>query len=571
MRGHSALWLQCIVVALLLALVSNVNQANAQSAAMCAPESLLAMARAGVVCNGLEVGRACYGSGSIAASGVNDAETGLRQLGDRVPLNDLMSIATVPAENDQASVSISVLSIQTSPKATDTVTLMLVQDAEVRSEVVPSVELVMQATGSFTVRRAPTNHAEAIASLGVNSSVIATGRYDSWLRVSVPTTGVSGWASASLLSALNGARIQTLPEVEANEELLEPFEHLAIHIGNATACEGLLHAGVLMQTPSTDFEDSVTLVMNGFTLRLAGTVYVTRQDDALVFIALDGVAQLGDDTLVPAGAQSMVTLGTDEPVSGAFSSAAPYDATLTTALPVNNLPRRFQVTVPQPQTVIDRRIDELTTLPATPVPPQPTPQNVCRRTIGQDTQVWSGPGEDFEILATLAAGTRIMPVLAVTDPFGGVWWQLGNSGWVAREVIVERGDCSNQVVPLTDRIAAPPNNTYSLERCESFNGPVRAGKRVTFEFTPPAWDNLGEAIAALRTDPGRFTINSVVRRATASEPFRLGTVTDPLEDRYLRRFTYVWTAEPGTYRITGDWLSYEPSCNLTVLVEGISP
>jgi len=560
-----------MVVALLLALVVNLNETNAQSAAMCAPESLLAMARAGVVCNGLEAGRACYGSGSLAASGVNDGDTGLRQLGDRVPLNDLMSIAAVPAENDEASVSISVLSIQTSPGAMDTVTLLLVQDAEVRSEVVPPVELVMQATGSLTVWRAPTNDAEAIASLGVNSSVIATGRRGSWLRVSVPATGVSGWVSASLLSAPNGGGIQTLPEVEANEELLKPFEHLAIHIGNATACDGLLHAGVLMQTPSTDFEDSVALVMNGFTLRLAGTVYVTRQDDALVFIALDGVAQLGDDTLVPAGAQSMATPGTDEPVSGVFSSATPYDATLTTALPVNNLPRRFQVTLPQPQTAIDRRIDELTTLPATPVPLQPTPENVCRRSIGQDTQVWSGPGKDFEILATLAAGTRIVPMLAITDPFGGVWWQLENSGWVAREVIVERGDCANQAVPFTDRTAAPPNNTYSLERCESFNGPVRAGQRVTFEFTPPAWDNLGEAIAALRTDPGRFTMNSVVRRATASEPFRLGTVTNSLEDRYVRRFTYVWTAEPGTYRITGDWLSYEPSCNLTVVVESIAP
>jgi hypothetical protein len=35
----------------------------------------------------------------------------------------------------------------------------------------------------------------------------------------------------------------------------------------------------------------------------------------------------------------------------------------------------------------------------------------------------------------------------------------------------------------------------------------------------------------------------------------------------LRRFTLMWRAEPGTFRITGDWLHYEPSCNLTVTVE----
>lgn len=117
------------------------------------------------------------------------------------------------------------------------------------------------------------------------------------------------------------------------------------------------------------------------------------------------------------------------------------------------------------------------------------------------------------------------------------------------------------------RVPPPPSNTYSLERCESLNGPVRSGQRVTFEFIPPAWDNYGAARDAVLTDPGRFIINSDGYRATASAPFPLGTNVDPLEDRYLRRFTLVWTAQPGTYRITGDWLTYEPSCNLTVPVE----
>ena len=122
-------------------------------------------------------------------------------------------------------------------------------------------------------------------------------------------------------------------------------------------------------------------------------------------------------------------------------------------------------------------------------------------------------------------------------------------------------------MPVAGRIPAPPTNTYSLERCSSTNGPVRVGQRVTFEFIPPAWDNFGEARAATRTDPGHVELNGRRYLASASEPFRLGENVDPLEDRYLRRFTLIWIAEPGTYRITGDWLSYEPSCNLTVPVE----
>ena len=574
MRGHASLWIQCIVVTLLLVLVSILGEADAQSTATCPPASLLTIARAGAACNALEAGRACYGSGSLISSGVNDEASSLNQLGDRVPLRDLVSIAAVPSESvDDAAVSLAALSIQTSPEVTDVVTMLLINDAELHSEVVPPIELVMQATGSLTVRAAPANEAEVVASLGVNSSVIATGRHDNWLRVTIPTSGASGWASASLLNVSSEGGVQNLPEVEANEELLQPFEHTTLRIGSSAACEGLLHAGALMQTPSTDYEDAVTLVMNGTMLRLAGTMFVTRQNDMLMFVVVDGIAEIGEGTtlqLIPAGAQSVALLDLNEQPAEPFSSASPYGETLTTALPVNNLPRRFQVTPPQPQAVIDARIRELTSQPPTPIPIQPTAENACRRTIGRDTEIWSGPGEDFEILTVLEAGRRITPVLAATDPFGGVWWQLENSGWVVRDDVVERGDCSEQGVPVTDRIAAPPTNTYSLERCESFNGPVRAGQQVTFEFIPPAWDNLGEAIAALRTDPGRFTFNSEVRLAIASEPFRLGAVTDPLEDRYLRRFTYVWTAEPGTYRITGNWLSYEPSCNLTVAAESMS-
>lgn len=171
------------------------------------------------------------------------------------------------------------------------------------------------------------------------------------------------------------------------------------------------------------------------------------------------------------------------------------------------------------------------------------------------------------IVISPAGDRRAFDSETTTDTRGAVWWQLENSGWIARADVVERGDCSGKAVPIAGRVAAPPTNTYSLERCESFSGPVRSGQRVTFEFIPPAWDNIGEALAALRTDPGRFIINSNQYYATVSAPFQLGENVDPLEGRYLRRFALIWTAEPGTYRITGDWLHYEPICDLTVPVE----
>jgi hypothetical protein len=234
---------------------------------------------------------------------------------------------------------------------------------------------------------------------------------------------------------------------------------------------------------------------------------------------------------------------------------------------VNNLPRRFQVTPPQTQAAIDTQIAALTMPTPTPVRIEPTPVDACRRSVGRDATVWSGPGEIFEALRELEAGTQIRPILAYTNAQGELWWQLRDSGWVARAEVIERGNCAGLEVPVTDRVPAPPTNNYSLERCESFNGPVRTGQRVTIEFIPPAWPSYAEALESIRNDPGRFEINSRYYRASASDPIPLGENVDPLEDRYLRRFTIIWIAEPGTYRITGDWLSYEPSCNLTVPAE----
>ncbi len=313
----------------------------------------------------------------------------------------------------------------------------------------------------------------------------------------------------------------------------------------------------------------VSISINGITLKLAGTAFVTGDSASgkLALTMLDGVAGLMVDSasqIVPAGAQSSTT-GSSDPLT----KAAPYDATLTDGLApiLNTLPRIFQVTPPQTQNVIDAQIAALTQPQPTPFPTATISANECRLTVGRTTSTWSGPGQDYEIVATLAAGTTVHPVEASTDTLGAVWWELDDSQWIPKIIVVERGGCSALNAPIVGKINAPPTNRDSLERCQSSNGPVRAGQQVTFEFVPPPWNSLGEAQAALQTDPGHFIINAQRYRANVSQPIRLGENVNPLEDRYLRRFSMVWTAQPGTYRVTGDWLSYSPSCNLTVSVE----
>lgn len=538
---------------------------------VCPPQTLLSIARAGAACAQTEAGEVCFGSGSGSYTLRNGETTETPQSGDRISLREVFQIEVLEVQTtDDVSVSVATLAIRTSPNASDVVTVLLFGEARLQDEGILSAqfEIAGTAIGSLPVRATPESDGELIVQLAVNSGVTLNGRTEEgdWLRVVVPETGAVGWASAALL---NTGDINNLPIVAPGDPVTQPFQTIHFQNGDRTACDGALPAGALLQTPSTEREDAVELTLNGLSLRLAGTLFLREEADTLTLTVLDGVAEIereGEVRLIPAGAQITVMLDGDGNGIALLSNAAPYNEALTLALPLNNLPRRFQVTPPLAQADIETVISALNAIPATPIPPMPTAVDVCRRTLRRDATVWAGPGEDYEVLTELEAGTVITAVLATTDPLGATWWQLENSGWIALADVAERGNCIGETVPGVVRVS-PPTNTYLMERCESFNGPVRARQQVTFEFIPPAWDNYGAARDAVLTDPGRFVFNEEAYRATASSPFPLGTNVDPLEDRYLRRFTFIWTAQPGTYRITGDWLTYEPSCNLTVPVE----
>ncbi|MBI1259945.1 MAG: SH3 domain-containing protein [Chloroflexi bacterium] len=559
---RSFIVLSCCVLVLL-----SVTLASAQPAApLCPARSLLSIARAGSACALMKTGQACYGSGTVTSTTIEgSASAGLTQPGDMVALRELQSVRVVSAASaDDTTISIASLAIPVSPRASDIMNVILLQDAELMSEGIPPVEVVVRATGALHVRSTPSSDSASIADFAVNNSLTANGRtrQGDWLRVTVPATGEIGWISAGLVSA--DGNLLTLPEAAPGDAIVQPFRSVVFTSSDYTACEGKLPSGALLQTPSTDFKDAVTLAINGDVrdvIRLAGTAFMTESNGEMTLTVLDGWAKieiLTAEQFVPAGAQIQVN-------SDSISPPAPYDADGIAALPTNNLPRRFQVTPPQTQAAIDAAIAAIILPTQTPILPTATSVDVCRRTIGRDTTVSSGPGIEYEALTTLAAGTTIRPVQKTTNAAGEVWWQLADSGWVVRSAVVERGNCPE--IPAAGRLPAPPTNTYSLERCQSSNGPVRVGQQVTFEFIPPAWDNLGEAMSALQTDPGHFTLNADRFRARASQPIRLGTNNPPNEDRYLRRFTLVWRAQAGTFRITGTWLHYEPSCNLTVAAE----
>ena len=375
----------------------------AAQTATCPPHALLSIARAGAACVNLDAAMACYGSGSVTSRPPRAAVPDSSNWATVLCCVIWQSVTVAPDPADAEAVSLASLAICVSPRATDVVNVLLINDARFDQSCAAPVELTMQAVGALHVRASPASDAAVIADLAVNNSVIANGRSGDWLRVTVPATGAVGWAAAASLAG----DARALPAVEPGAKVAQPFQIVAFRSNGNPACGDLLPAGALLQTPSTEWKDAVSLTINGADLRLAGTIFMALEDDTLNVTALDGVATVvsdGEMQIIPAGGTASVT-------SGSVSPATPYNASLTAALPVNNLPRRFQVTPPQTQDALDARIAALTVPTPTAVPVQPTPSNVCRRIVAHRSTTWSGPGEDYEALAQLEAGVTINPVL----------------------------------------------------------------------------------------------------------------------------------------------------------------
>ncbi|MCA9908797.1 MAG: hypothetical protein KC519_09130, partial [Anaerolineae bacterium] len=319
-----------------------------------------------------------------------------------------------------------------------------------------------------------------------------------------------------------------------------------------------LPSGILLQ--SANNEQSALMQIGGTRLEVHGTAFVTAQNANSYPI----VHVLAGYTVIYTEAFDLIFV----PAGGVnrAASVVPFDTASVALLPVQLLP----VSIRLPAAITEADIAHLTeaylttlaTAQATPTPQPTADPTICRRVTRGTTTLYAGPGDFYEAINSLNAGVSVTPIIAASDPDGRTWWQLTTSNWLLASQIRETGLCPD--VPRTQNITPPRNNTLSLETCETTNGPLRAGQQVTIQFTPPAFDNWGEARDAVSIDPGRISIGARTYRAQATSPIRLGTADD--DERYLRTFYIVWNAVPGTHRIVGDRLSYEPICTLVVPV-----
>lgn len=537
-----------------LVLLLLVSPAFGQDVPTCPPAVLIDLARASSTCYGLQGETVCVGNGS-AQVGTFAAESATALPGDRAPADTIHELRVTSTEDE---LGIAHLTIRADlPTLQERAGwLMLFGNAELTNLIPPLVTLNAISLGTLNVRQAADASAAILARLGVNEGVVVSGRTadGTWLRVQVPNTDEYGWIAAELVTV--SGSVSALAVADGASIIERPFARFTLHSDATAFCGGALTSGLLLQTPNV--EQPVRLRVNGVNLTLAGTFFLTA-DGALTVYALNGLGLVSAgevEEFLPAGTYSTA-------IGETISAAAPYAPAIVNGLPVANLPTRVTVAEPlSAEGIAAARAAYIQSQVEAAVTPEvrATEDTTCRRTVQRFADLYGGPGDFYEVVASLQTGERVDPLLQTTDPDGYVWWQLRSGSWLRADRVAVSGLCAE--LPFVDNVRPPGTNTLSLETCEPINGPLRAGQRVTIQFTPPAFDNFGEARDAAQIDPGRIRIASHTYRAQASEPIRLGTA----DDRYVRCFYIIWEAAPGTYRIEGDRLHYSPVCTVTVPV-----
>lgn len=525
----------------------------AQTAPVCPPPVLLALARSGSACFGLENNQVCYGNGTVSAAPYAGYTTALAQPGDRDHILGLQSLSVAPPP-DNSGVSVASLNAQASLTDLEQrfASLLLIGDTTLENLVPPTPEQTLTANATVNIRTEPDPRAEIVERLTIGKTLTANG-IDAdgvWLRVKIPNTDDLGWVGHDVV--VSDGDVRAMAVVDDSTPLFRPYEIMRLtSSADFAGCDGALRAGLLLQTPNV--EEVVSVTINDLLFNFAGTFFLRGEGEQITVEVLEGSAETGD-VYIPAGARY---------VGGEVQE---YDLSPLAGLPLNNLPRRTAaaeaLTPDELAALIETHRAEVE-LASAPIP-EATPDTRCRRQTTRTTRLWGGPGEFYEVINELPEGRYLRPILQSTDPDGEIWWQLSDSNWVRARLIEETGEC--EPVQIADRVPPPRENTLSLETCKTTNGPLRVGQVVRIEFTPQAFNNWGEARDAPRIDPGRIKVGSRTYRPDATEPVMIGSVNDRFEDRYVRTFYIYWTAVAGTFRIEGTRLHYTPICSVTVPV-----
>jgi len=258
-------------------LLFSVSMKVAAQAAVCPPPVLLDFARSSSACFQLERNEACYGNGSVSATfQSDDLATAFAQAGDIASLSVLRSVTLTPSDEDVAITSLAVQASLSDTEASS-VAFLLYGNVTIENKVDYLAELQATAKGTLTIRSKPEANGDILAQLAVNKGVVVNGRSadKKWLRVIIPDSQNYGWVAAELVSSQQS--IDVLSVVDVSTPVLNPFQVITVKTADASLCDGKVAGGVLIQTPN--IEETVSMTINAVEVRLAGTAYLTTNED----------------------------------------------------------------------------------------------------------------------------------------------------------------------------------------------------------------------------------------------------------------------------------------------------
>lgn len=556
---HRVLTLGLLLFGIGFAPVATIAQA-------CTPNLPQYIVRALRACRDLERNTACYGNGTVTPlmfEAAVEADLVFESSGDQISIDALQAITTGQTPLTSDTWGIATLTVQANLLAEQprrVSQLWMIGDVRVTNLVPPLPEVRLTSDGTLNLRIAPQPDADILEQIPLRGSVLANGRTQDgrWLRVFVPRTDTLAWASTGVVTP--SGDVNALAVVDVNTPFYRPYQIMSLTTGRADSpCDQVPDSGLLLQTPN-DF-DEVVFIINEATLRVTGTAFIQTQSDprALIVNVLNGWVTIeanAQSERIPAGTRSLIPIGSVPNVPEG------YDPTDLSDLPLEGLSVAFDIPAPLNADQIIAALNPV--IVPTPTYTDPLTLRRCVRRANQVANVRGGPADFYEVIGEVRTGEALTIVFQNTDATGAVWWQLRGSGWVRADYVTSEGDCDN-VPNTTATIANVGYNILSLERCESDNGPIRAGQNVEMWFLDGSFETRAEALASIRVAPGFVRVGTTSLYVYPSQPIRV------TEERWYIRYTAYWRAVPGTFDVEGGRRSYVVRCELTVPFGRIEP
>lgn len=322
---------------LVLLIVPRPAWSQSEPASSCPQLVTTAINVTGEACSVVSRNEVCYGHAMIEASpqpGANLSD--FSNTGDIADIDDLRSMRLSPMDEQAGLWGISLLRLQASLPDNipgQNVTLVVFGDValENAAEETTPVDVTIAGPANLNVRILPRIGAYVMAALAPGDTIAANGRLvdNSWLRVTLPSTGETGWISNHNIDT-DPALLETLAVVDNTSPYYRPMQAFFFQSGSDDSlCPEAPNSGLLIQTPEGISE--VRFLVNEVSIRLISTVLIqTTPNNEMAVQLLEGsgtVTARGVSQILFPGTQVLVPLGPDNVPIGPPSFPRSYDLT----------------------------------------------------------------------------------------------------------------------------------------------------------------------------------------------------------------------------------------------------